>query len=91
MGVDNGPTDRQAHPEAALLRRVEGFKNPLEMFRIDAGSRIVNCDEDVCGPLLGDDRQHSLPLFDRPHCFDRVQDQVQDDLLQLNTVRLNMR
>jgi hypothetical protein len=57
---------QQAHSDAALVCRVEGFKNPLEKFRIDAGSsRIVNCDEDVCGsPLLGDDRQHSLPLFD---------------------------
>ena len=59
------------------------------MFRIDAGSRIVNCDEDVCGPLLGDDRQHSRPLFDRPHCFDRVQDQIEHDLLQLNAIAAN--
>ena len=31
----------------------------------------------------------SLPLLDRAHCFDRVQDQIEDDLLQLNTIAAN--
>ena len=39
--------------------------------------------------LLGADQQLSRPLVDRAHCLDRVQDQVQDDLLQLNTIALN--
>jgi hypothetical protein len=39
--------------------------------------------------LLGRDQQLSFPLVDRAHCFGRVQDQVQDDLLQLNTIPLN--
>jgi hypothetical protein len=38
--------------------------------------------------LLGADQQVSWPI-DRAHCFDRVQGQVQDDLLQLNTIPLN--
>ena len=39
--------------------------------------------------LLGADQQLSSPRLDRAHCFNRVQDQVQDDLLQLNTIPLN--
>jgi hypothetical protein len=39
--------------------------------------------------LLGADEQCSRPLVDRAHCFDGVEDQVQNDLLQLNTISLN--
>jgi hypothetical protein len=38
--------------------------------------------------LLGADQQLSWPI-DRAHCLDRVQDQVQYHLLQLNTIPLN--
>jgi hypothetical protein len=38
--------------------------------------------------LLGADQQLSWPI-DRAHCFDPVQNQVQDYLLQLNTIPLN--
>ena len=66
MGGDDGPANRQAHSDSALLCRVEGFENPLEMFRIDAGSRIVHCDEDVSRlPLLGAD-QTTLAAALRP-------------------------
>ena len=39
--------------------------------------------------LLGADQQLSCPRLNRAHRFNRVQDQVQDDLLQLNTIALN--
>ena len=59
------------------------------MFRINARPGIAHRDEDaICLVLLGADRQLSRPRLDRAHCFDRVQDQVQDDLLQLNTIAL---
>jgi hypothetical protein len=35
------------------------------------------------------DRQLSWPLLNRSHCFDCIRNQVQDDLLQLNTISLN--
>ena len=43
----------------------------------------------ICLGLLRADRQLSWPLLNRSHCFDRIQNQVQDDLLQLNTIPLN--
>ena len=60
------------------------------MFRTNARPGIAHRDEDaICPALLGADQQLSHSLVDRAHCFDRVQDQVQDDLLQLNTITLD--
>ena len=60
------------------------------MLRIDARPRVAHRDEDaICPALLGADQQLTRPLVDRAHCFGRVQDQVQEDLLQLNTIPLN--
>ena len=39
--------------------------------------------------LPGADQQLSRRCLDRAHCFDRVQDQVQDHLLQLNAIAVN--
>jgi hypothetical protein len=51
---------------------------------------IANRDEDAVRlRLLGADQQLSRPRLDRAHCFDRIQDQVQHGLLQLNTIPLN--
>ena len=60
------------------------------MFRINAGPRIAHRDENaMCPPLLAADQQVTRALVDRGHCFGRVQDQVQNDLLQLNTISLD--
>jgi hypothetical protein len=57
------------------------------MFRIDPRPGIANRDEDAIRfRLLGADPQLSRPRLDRAHCFDCVQQQVQDDLLQLNAI-----
>jgi hypothetical protein len=89
MGIDDGPADRQPHPHSAGLRCVESLENALDMLRIDARPGIANRDEDAIRlRLLGADQQLSRPRLDRAHCFDCVQHQVQDDLLQLNTIPL---
>ena len=59
-----------------------------ESVRSNSRSRIAHGDEAIRLTLLGADQQLSRPI-DRAHCFDRVQNQVQDDLLQLNTIPLN--
>jgi hypothetical protein len=68
---------------------VESLENTLDIFRINTRPGIAHCHQDACVVLLGADQQLSWPLLNRPHCFDRIQNQVQDDLLQLNTIRLN--
>src|SRR5262249_16475431 len=90
MGIDDAPADRQAHPDPAGLRGVESLENAIEMFRVDARSGIAHCHDDVARLIpLGADQQLSSPGLNRAHCFDRIQDQVQEDLLQLNTIPLD--
>ena len=47
VSVNDGPANRQPHPNSAVLCRVEGLENSLEMCRINPGSRIAHCDEDA--------------------------------------------
>src|SRR5262249_48802336 len=49
MGIDNGPGDRQSHPDAARLRCVESLENALKMRRIDARPRVAYCHDDAGG------------------------------------------
>ena len=87
MGFDDRTTDRQAHPHPAGLRAVESLENALDAFRIDARARIANHNEDAISlGLRGTDQQLSRPRLDLAHCFDCVQHQIQNDLLQLNTI-----
>jgi hypothetical protein len=88
MGIDDGPADRQPHPHAAGLRGVESLEHALALVRNNSRSRITHGDNSIRLLLLGADHQLSRPI-DRAHCLDRVQDQIQDDLLQLNTIPLN--
>ena len=41
---DDRPADRQAHPQTARFRRVEGLENVLESLRRDAWTRISHLD-----------------------------------------------
>src|SRR5277367_1386034 len=89
VGFNDRPADRQPHPHSAGLRRVESLENALDMLRINAWPSIAHRDADtICLALLAADQQLSRPLIDPAHCFGRVQDQVQNDLLQLNTIPL---
>src|SRR6516162_7660758 len=89
MSVDDRAAYRQPHPCSTGLRGVEGVEDSIEMRRINAGPRIADSHEGVCMALLGADQQLSYPFLNRAHCFSRVQNEVQQDLLQLNTIPLN--
>src|SRR5215475_9714886 len=56
------------------------------MRRINAWPGIADGHEGACLVLLGADQEVSCSLFNRAHCFSRVQNQVQQDLLQLNSI-----
>src|ERR1700722_15387669 len=88
MGIDDRSTNGQPYPHSVGLCCVESIENALSLFRINPRPRIAHGDESILLPLLGADQQLSWPI-DRAHCFDRVQDQVQDHLLQLNTISLD--
>src|SRR5262245_15418503 len=59
------------------------------MRRINARPGIAHGHESACLLLLGADRQLSYARLHRAYCFSRIQDEVQQDLLQLNAISLN--
>jgi hypothetical protein len=56
---------------------------------IDALPGIAHCHEHACVGFLAADHQVPCARLNRAHCFNRVQDQVEHDLLQLNAIPLN--
>jgi hypothetical protein len=89
MGVYDRPANRQPHPCSAGLCGAEGIEKALEMFRRDARPGIVQCDKDTCVVLPRADQQLSRRCLNRAHCFERVQEQIQDHLLQLNATTVH--
>src|SRR6516164_7338028 len=81
MRIDDGLAYRQPHARSTGLGGVEGLEDSIEMLRINARSGIAHCDEDACLILLCADQKLSRPLLNRAHCFSRIQDEVQHDLL----------
>src|SRR6516164_7216002 len=89
MSIYDGAAYRQPHACSTRLCGVEGVEDSIEMRWIDARPGIADGHEGTCMVLLGADHQLSCPLLYRAHCFSRVQNQVQQDLLQLNAIRQN--
>src|SRR6516165_8159442 len=86
MSMDDGTAYRQPHACSTGLRGVEGVEDSIEMRRINARPGIAHGHEGACLVLLGTDQYLSRPLLDRAHCFSRVENQVQHDLLQLDAI-----
>ena len=87
MSVNDGTGDGQPHPDSIDLRGVKSLENPLEMCWIDARPGITHRDQYcICLGLLGADQQRSAPSLNRAHGFNCVKNQIQDYLLQLNTI-----
>jgi hypothetical protein len=89
MGIDDRPTDRQPDPHPAGLRAVECLEYTLQMRRMDARPGIGHCHQDACVAFFAADQQVSCDGLNRAHGFNRVQDQIQNHLLQLNAIPLN--
>src|SRR5215813_4504525 len=90
MGDDDRSADRQSHPRSAGLCGIERLENALNVRRINAWPGITYCEAHACTVLRGANRQISLPV-NRSHCFDRIEDQVQNDLLKLNAIAMSGR
>src|SRR6516165_2599352 len=89
MSINDGASYRQPHACSTGLRRVEGVEDSIEMRWINAWAGIAYGHEGVCLALLGADHQLSCSNLGCAHCFSRIQNQVQQDLLQLNAIPRN--
>ena len=92
MRFDDRATDRQPYPQTAGLGRMERLEEAREGRRRQPRTRIANRDEHAARlGLTGADQQLARSLPDLAHRFNGVHDQVQDHLLQLDSVPENAR
>ena len=92
MSFDDGTANRKPHPHSFGLCCIERLENAFQILRIDARPGIAHCHENAFRlGSIGADRQLSCLSVNSVHCLDRVEDQVQQDLLQLDTVPPNGR
>ena len=72
---------------APPLRRVEGVEELVHAQRVDAQPGVPHGHTHTVVVLsLGPDRQLPRAIGHLAHRFDRVEQQVQDDLLELDTI-----
>jgi len=92
MRFDDRTADRQPHAQTVGLRRVEGGEELLEINRGQAWSRILHRDQHfIRFDVSSGDEQLSRPFRDRAHCLDRVDNEIEDDLLQLYAISFDER
>src|SRR5690348_14374500 len=92
MTLDNGATDGKSHSHTVLFRRVKCFEQSVHSLRVEAKSRILHGQSHVIF-FVSFGSNHQLPraIVDAAHRLCGVPEQVQDDLLQLDTIPCDMR
>ena len=87
MSLDDRAADRQPDTHAAGLRRVEGIKELVHALMINAHARIPHGQAYTIAVLsLGSDQQLPRAIVHADHRVQGVVKQVQDDLLELDTI-----
>src|SRR4051794_15323906 len=87
MGFDDRTADRQAEAQTVPLRRMEGIEEFAESLLRQARPGILHDNRHLARSLPdGGDHQVAWTVADAIHGLDRVDDQVQYNLLQLDPV-----
>src|SRR4029450_3217763 len=87
MSLDDRAADGEADTHAVAFCRVEGVEQLAHVLRIDADAGIAHAHAHTIALLvLGSDQQLPRPIVHGGHRIRGVADQVQDDLLELNTI-----
>src|SRR5215471_16694292 len=90
MGLDNRAADRQAHTQPVRLGRIEGIEDMVEALRVQPRTRILHRDYDALCPIgAGSNQQLAWTLVSSTHRFDGVYHQIENYLLQLDSIRKN--
>src|ERR1700684_1363902 len=89
MGLDDGLTNGQSYSCPGRLGRKERLQNALLVLRIYSRPGIFDGDQDN-GMLLNEirfDPQQTNSVGDGSHRFNGVHEQIQENLLQLRSIR----
>jgi hypothetical protein len=90
MGLDDGAANRKANPHSDGLRGHKGLENQLAILRSDARPLVAYRDEQALRRAqFRADHQFASVVIGAGHGLYRVHDQIQHDLLQLNSISLN--
>src|ERR1700752_4069984 len=93
MGLDDGAADRQSDSHSIVFRCVESFKESGGNFRWEADSHIPNAKAYSISffIMLCSDEQLSRAVLDTRHRVRSISQQVENDLLELNTIACDRR
>ena len=86
MGLDDGAANRKASPHSGGLRGHEGLENPLAILLNDAAYRD---EQALRRAQFRADHQFASVVIGAGHGLYRVHDQIQQDLLQSNSISPN--
>jgi hypothetical protein len=87
MLLDDRAADRQPYTHTPALGGVESFEQLLEILAIHTDTGILHAQTYTIRPFsLGPDQQLPGAVLNCSHCIRGIAEQVQGDLLQLNTV-----
>jgi hypothetical protein len=87
MSLDDGPADREADPHTVVLRCVEGIEQLVYVVGGDAHPRIPHAHPHTIPVVpFGSDQQLPRAIVHVNHGVAGVAEQVQDDLLELDSI-----
>ena len=92
MSLDNGAADRQADAHAVTFRCKESVKELVHALGVDPHAGIPNAHTDAIAVLpFCSDQQLPRPIVHVTHGVRGVAKQVEDDLLELDTIAGDVR
>src|SRR5881628_423024 len=87
VGLDDRAADRESHAEALRLGRIEGVEQMVDALRVQSRPRVARGDEHALRSIqTRANHELSWGVTGAAHSFDRVDDQVEKNLLQLDSV-----
>src|SRR4029077_16269468 len=91
MTLHNRATDGEAYSHAGGLGRVERVEKSVRVTSIEPNPRITHAQMYISRVGAGGDHQLSRTIFDGAHGIARIQQQVEDHLLELHAVASHRR
>src|SRR5215470_5065697 len=87
MTLDNGATDGESNSHSVILRCVKGFEESVSKLRVETNPHIFYAEAHLIASFsFGPDQQLPPAVLDVAHRVRGIPQQVQNDLLKLNTI-----